>query len=54
MQNEVYSSNKMSKFTVLVNPPSSFDFMTPLITFQNPILSVMSAIYRLNYIAGIH
>lgn len=54
MQNEVYSSNEMSKSTVLVNPPSSFDFMTPLITFQSPVLSVMSPIQRLNDIAGIY
>lgn len=54
MKNEVYSSNEMSESTVLINPPSSFDFMTPLITFQNPALSITSAVHRLNYIAGIH
>lgn len=54
VQKEVYSSNEMSKSTVLENPPSSFDFMTCLITFQNPVLSVISVIHRLNYIASIH
>lgn len=54
MQNEVYSSNEMSKSTVLINPPSSFDFMTTLTTFQNPVLSITSVVHRLNYIAGIH
>lgn len=53
MQSELYSSNEMSRSTVLVNPPSAFGFMTPLITFQNPLWSVMSAIHRLRDIAGI-
>lgn len=54
IQNELYSSNEMSRSTVLVNPPSAFGFMAPLITFQNPLWSVMSAIQRLRYITGIY
>lgn len=54
IQSELYSSNEMSRSTVLVNPPSALGFVAPLITFQNPLWSVMSAIHRLGDVTGIH
>jgi len=41
MQTELYSSNEMSRSTVLVNSSSMFGFLSALITFQNPLRSAI-------------